>query len=1029
MKNQHVNNERKFQRRGMLVVLAMLITLTCCFALTVSATSGDVPDGVCTSAEFSGLKLVNGFWTKTYDGETAIDASTVTLEVEGATDVTVTKAQFDSKDVESATSITVWYTWDGNEAQQSFEAKILPRELTWGDKNATASVDYDLEKADHTAIAVAESADTLSGYITGLVGEDSVKVSSVGTVSVSTVGTADVRTFAQVSIVAEGETLVSNYTVANLPVVVSVKPIVITDVIWDAGDQPYVFTYGDDGIYQISAKGVYGDGKTCALNVMVKAEGSEGSSVYTLKEAYDKMLYGGVKKGESSSTYVVYALIANEELYTFAEGLGDDKYSRSVKIEKAMYDISISDVVYIGEGDLANSAVTTPILYQIPANGVSIPAEVLAKITYQYYQGTSLIATNTGVSLPGVYTVKVVLPEAADGEFENYGFTYTGDLSATMTVLQNYITIGIGDKDAQLILFGEQGISADQIKPTLSIPESISRKALRGFHVYEAYTLKLEGAQSGEKFKLVIPVNSSLLDDQNCHALTVSDLYLYDGMDTLVAAEESYTVTFSEDGSYYVVEGLNGNFELTFVIAPAYDTPFWFTAPGIALIILLVLLVLVLLFLIGLKLRQIEKSGTNPILVIDTEGDVPEFQPVVIADKIDDPDACLEESIDDLAEALRDTVEADVESIDEDVDASVEVSEAMDQMLDEAAEIELTDEAEAEDLEAVNKMTEEMAENAAEALKDTAAADDTADVDENEVNEAVADAMAKNFNESADAVEAIALVEEDEVAEEESVAVAEENDSDEDDDDSDDDDDDDASFGGFGSMPLTFIDAVAEAEQYNDMLARESRGEIRIVTRYRRSYQSRMAQSQGSVQDYYNEIKNLLLSYKGVKSRISWNYEAFNLGRTHLAKFNAKTRTLYIYMALNPEELADSKYTFKDMSSKKKYASVPVLMKVKGDRKFKHALELIVMLCEEKLGLQKKKVVEEVDYKVPYKTTEELVNDGTVKKLVAAIPLNDQPIEEAPVEEAPVEEAPIEEAHEEDVSADAEVSDEEPKNV
>jgi hypothetical protein len=174
------------------------------------------------------------------------------------------------------------------------------------------------------------------------------------------------------------------------------------------------------------------------------------------------------------------------------------------------------------------------------------------------------------------------------------------------------------------------------------------------------------------------------------------------------------------------------------------------------------------------------------------------------------------------------------------------------------------------------------------------------------------------------------------------------------------------------------------------MLEQERRGEVQLVTRYRRSYLSRLAQSQGSVQDYYNEIKNLLLSYKGVKNRISWNYEAFNLGRTHLAKFNAKTRTLYVYLSLNPEELAESKYTFKDMSSKKKYASVPVLMKIKGERKFKAALELIVLMCEEKLGLQKKKVVETVDYKLPYMNTEELVNAGYVKKMVAAIPLNDE---------------------------------------
>ena len=231
------------------------------------------------------------------------------------------------------------------------------------------------------------------------------------------------------------------------------------------------------------------------------------------------------------------------------------------------------------------------------------------------------------------------------------------------------------------------------------------------------------------------------------------------------------------------------------------------------------------------------------------------------------------------------------------------------------------------------------------------------------------------------AVEAFAVVE----------PVAE---TEEDDNDNDDDDDDNEGFGGFGSMPLTFIDAVEEADKYQEMLAQEARGEVYLVTRYRRSYQSRLAQSQGNVQDYYNVIKNALLSYKGVKSRISWNYEAFNKGRSHVAKLNAKTKTLYLYLALDPAELADTKYGITDMSAKKKYASVPVLMKIKGERKFKYALELIAKLCGEQMELPQVNNYEEVDYRIPYQTTEELVQAGILKKLVAAVPV------EAPAEEA-----------------------------
>lgn len=1007
MKNQQVNNKRKFRLGGLLAILAMLTALTCCFAFTVSADGGDVPDGICTGAEFSDLELVNGYWTKTYDGTTEIDPAGITLTVEGATSVTVTRAQFNSKDVDSAREITVWYSVDGTaaELEYSVAAKITPRELTWGDKNATAVLDFNPALSEYTNISVSETAQTLSGYLAGIVNGDTVAIQSIGKASVSAVTASETKTLVQATCDN------ANYTVASLPVVVSFRPVVITEVIWSTGDASCEFVYGDDGIYQITATGVYGDGRTCALNVVIK----DGTKVYSLRDAAAKKLYGGVKKGENDTTYVVYAEIVNGALYQFSDTIGEDQFAKNVKIKKAVYTVTLEDRVFSGEGDLSTGS-PAPIRYQLSVSAQNLPAEVLKALTYSYYQAQSLVATNSGVALPGAYTVKVALAPVADGEFENYAIS--GDLEASLVILQDYIKIGAGDLDALMFLYSldGKGLSADLIMPKLTIPESIDRKAMRGFHVYEAYTLKIDGAAEGETFKLVIPVKTSLRDDMNCHELKVSDLYIYDGMNTLTPAEKSYTVEF--DGSQYTVVGLSGA-EITFVIAPAYDAPFWVTAPGIALIILLVLLVLLLMFLIGLKLYQIEKSGTNPILVIDTEGDVPEFVPVEITDKIDDPDACLEESIDELAEALSETVEAEEEAL-EDVDASEEVADAIEEMLEDAAAVELTSEEDEADLADVDQMTEKMAENTAEALKDTEAAEDDASADEDAVNEAVEEAMAENFNESADAAEAIALIEEEaeeapaeEVVEVEAAEEApateesdeddddndDDNDNDDNDNDNDNDDEDDGSFAGFGAMPLSFIDAVAEAEQYNDMLARESRGEIRIVTRYRRSYQSRLAQSQGSVQDYYNEIKNLLLSYKGVKNRISWNYEAFNLGRTHLAKFNAKTRTLYVYMALDPEQLAESKYVFKDMSSKKKYASVPVLMKIKGDRKFKHALEMIALMCEEKLGLQKKKVVEEVDYRLPHMTTEELVNQGYVKKMVAAIPLNDEPAQAASTEE------------------------------
>ena len=211
------------------------------------------------------------------------------------------------------------------------------------------------------------------------------------------------------------------------------------------------------------------------------------------------------------------------------------------------------------------------------------------------------------------------------------------------------------------------------------------------------------------------------------------------------------------------------------------------------------------------------------------------------------------------------------------------------------------------------------------------------------------------------------------------------------------DEDEEESFG-FSTAGLEFFDAMENPEEYAALQEQEKEGLIQIVTRYRRSFMSRLVQSQGDVQAYYSEIKNKLLSYKGVKGRISWGNESFNKGRNYIAKVNAKSKTLYLYLALDPATLEDGTYNFEDMSGKKKYENVPVLIKVKGPRKLKYALELIDKICQENLALPEVKNFEPADYTVPYWSTEELVKTGLVKKMVAGMPVQEFDTTVAPTE-------------------------------
>ena len=213
------------------------------------------------------------------------------------------------------------------------------------------------------------------------------------------------------------------------------------------------------------------------------------------------------------------------------------------------------------------------------------------------------------------------------------------------------------------------------------------------------------------------------------------------------------------------------------------------------------------------------------------------------------------------------------------------------------------------------------------------------------------------------------------------------------------DEDEDESFG-FSTAGLDFFDAMENPERYEELQGQEKEGLIQIVTRYRRSFMSRLVQSQGDVQAYYGEIKNKLLSYKGVKGRVSWGNESFNKGRTYIAKVNAKSKTLYLYLALDPSTLEEGAYNFEDMSGKKKYENVPVLIKIKGPRKLKYALELIDKICNENLALPEVKNFEPTDYTLPYWSTEELVKTGLVKKMVAGMPVQEFDTNVAPTETA-----------------------------
>lgn len=155
-----------------------------------------------------------------------------------------------------------------------------------------------------------------------------------------------------------------------------------------------------------------------------------------------------------------------------------------------------------------------------------------------------------------------------------------------------------------------------------------------------------------------------------------------------------------------------------------------------------------------------------------------------------------------------------------------------------------------------------------------------------------------------------------------------------------------------------------------------------IVAHYRKSFEAKLIQSRPNIKHYYSELKNALLSYKGTKSRISWNADSFHNGRTPIAKINVKTRILELYLALEPESLEGTVYRGHNVGDKKKYADTPFRYKIRTPRKFNWAMELVQRTCEEhRLSpIDIEKVAYEEQY--PFDTTDNLVQHKLIKEYI-----------------------------------------------
>ena len=144
---------------------------------------------------------------------------------------------------------------------------------------------------------------------------------------------------------------------------------------------------------------------------------------------------------------------------------------------------------------------------------------------------------------------------------------------------------------------------------------------------------------------------------------------------------------------------------------------------------------------------------------------------------------------------------------------------------------------------------------------------------------------------------------------------------------------------------LASTNVVAEDTNINVIPPIEEEQEPNKMMLVRKPFSEKIEAASDEVKNYYNTLKELLLSY-GLSSRISMSGETFKYNKQELAKITLVGKTLRLHLALNPEDYQGSTVNVKNDSGKKTYQSIPTLIKIKSSLAFKRAQMLIIDLMQ-----------------------------------------------------------------------------------
>jgi hypothetical protein len=117
------------------------------------------------------------------------------------------------------------------------------------------------------------------------------------------------------------------------------------------------------------------------------------------------------------------------------------------------------------------------------------------------------------------------------------------------------------------------------------------------------------------------------------------------------------------------------------------------------------------------------------------------------------------------------------------------------------------------------------------------------------------------------------------------------------------------------------------------------------------SFVDELFKSSYGTKQFYSEVKNELLSYDGVVSKIKRDYETFYLNNVPIAKLDVVDGVFYTYFALDPSQYKDEEYGHQNVVKEKDFASVPLKLKVDSITSLRHA-KMFVRIIRKREGIK-----------------------------------------------------------------------------